>query len=304
MLDGVDVSGHWSTFIESRVVTDYNEALEDEIAALPGGEHIHRCWQCGSCTNSCTVNADQPGLQSALLDLPDPHGHGIRAPARQGDHLAVRLVQQMHLRLPARRCPEGVMKATAHWLELKGHTPKSPSTIFDDVFTEQVVDTGKIEEGRVVREFFARTGAAAHAGLADRDGESGWRICPSRSLRGSDLPASFVRAPATGRRRARRSRSMSTSRRSQHRKALGLDGLVEMAKGEVAMMPAHRDESDGGHQMKDVAEHRYKRRSPTTRAARSRAPATPITARRRRWARRSASSSRRSRTGTAAGRWR
>ena len=32
-VDGVDVSGHWSTFIESRVVTDYNEAMEEEIAA-------------------------------------------------------------------------------------------------------------------------------------------------------------------------------------------------------------------------------------------------------------------------------
>ena len=59
-LEGIDVSGHWSTFIESRVVTDYNEAMEEEIAALPGGEFIHRCWQCGSCTNSCTVNAINP----------------------------------------------------------------------------------------------------------------------------------------------------------------------------------------------------------------------------------------------------
>ena len=33
-VDGVDVSGHWSTFIESRVVTDYNEALQDEIEEL------------------------------------------------------------------------------------------------------------------------------------------------------------------------------------------------------------------------------------------------------------------------------
>ena len=60
VLDGIDVSGHWSTFIEPRVVTDYNERLQDEIAALPGGEHIHRCWQCGSCTNACTVNALNP----------------------------------------------------------------------------------------------------------------------------------------------------------------------------------------------------------------------------------------------------
>ena len=54
-LDGVDVSGHWSTFIESRAVTDYNEALQEEIAALPGGalarsvqrEHV---WLLGECT--------------------------------------------------------------------------------------------------------------------------------------------------------------------------------------------------------------------------------------------------------------
>jgi heterodisulfide reductase subunit C len=50
------------------------------------------------------------------------------------------------------------MKATAHWLELKGHTAKSKSTIFDEEFTEQVVATGKIEEGRVIRNFFTKTG--------------------------------------------------------------------------------------------------------------------------------------------------
>jgi heterodisulfide reductase subunit C len=54
--------------------------------------------------------------------------------------------------------PEGVMKATAHWLELKGHTPKSRSTVFDEEFTAQVLETGKIEDGRVLRNFFAKTG--------------------------------------------------------------------------------------------------------------------------------------------------
>ena len=49
------------------------------------------------------------------------------------------------------------MKATAHWLERKGHTPKSPSMHFDEVFTEQVIKTGKIEESRTIRRFFDRT---------------------------------------------------------------------------------------------------------------------------------------------------
>ncbi|HEN46957.1 MAG TPA: heterodisulfide reductase subunit C, partial [Mizugakiibacter sp.] len=60
VIEGVDVSGDWSTFIKTRVVQDYNDSLQEDIAALPGGENIHRCWQCGSCTNTCTINALNP----------------------------------------------------------------------------------------------------------------------------------------------------------------------------------------------------------------------------------------------------
>ena len=159
-LEGVDVSGHWSTFIESRVVTDYDENLEDEIAALPGGEFIHRCWQCGSCTNSCTVNAINPefnprfwiylvrvGMTDELLRDKDIIWQCVSC-------------NKCTYACPRDVFPEGVMKALSHWLELKGHTPKSPSTHFDEVFAEQVFATGKIEEGRTVRAFFGRTGQA------------------------------------------------------------------------------------------------------------------------------------------------
>jgi heterodisulfide reductase subunit C len=158
VLDGVDVSGHWSTFIEPRVVTDYNERLEEEIAALPGGENIHRCWQCGSCTNSCTVNALNPdfnprfwiylirmGMESELLRDKDIIWQCVSC-------------HKCTSACPRDVVPEGVMKATAHWLALKGHTPKSNSQLFDEEFTDQVVATGKIEEGRVIRNFFAKTG--------------------------------------------------------------------------------------------------------------------------------------------------
>jgi heterodisulfide reductase subunit C len=40
---------------------------------------------------------------------------------------------------------------------LKGHTEKKPSMQFDEVFAEQVFATGKIEDGKVLRQFFART---------------------------------------------------------------------------------------------------------------------------------------------------
>ena len=158
VIDGIDVSGHWSTFIESRVVTDYNEDIEDEVAALPGGEHINRCWQCGSCTNSCTVNAVNPdfnprfwiylvrvGMESELLRDKDIIWQCVSC-------------NKCTYSCPRDVNPEGVMKALSHWLELKGHTPKSPSMHFDEEFAEQVFSTGKIEEGRVIRGFFQRTG--------------------------------------------------------------------------------------------------------------------------------------------------
>jgi len=158
IIDGIDVSGHWSTFIEPRVVTDYNEQMEEEIAALPGGEYIHRCWQCGSCTNSCTVNAldadfnprfwiylIRTGMESELLRDKDLIWQCVSC-------------NKCTYACPRDVFPEGVMKATAHWLELKGHTPKSPSMIFDEVFTEQIIATGKIEEGRTLRRFLQRTG--------------------------------------------------------------------------------------------------------------------------------------------------
>lgn len=158
VIDGVDVSGHWSTFIESRVVTDYNEALEEEIAALPGGEFIHRCWQCGSCTNSCTVNAINPDFNPRywiyLIRV------GMEAELLRDKDIIWQCVScnKCTYACPRDVMPEGVMKATAHWLELRGHTPKSPSTLFDDVFSEQVVRRGKIEEASIIRSFFARTG--------------------------------------------------------------------------------------------------------------------------------------------------
>ncbi len=156
-LEGVNVSGHWSTFIESRAVTDYNEAMETEIAALPGGENIHRCWQCGSCTNSCTVNAINsrfnPRFWIYLIRM------GLEDELLRDKDIIWQCVScnKCTYACPRDVNPEGVMKATAHWLELKGHTPKSPSMDFDEIFSDQVFARGKIEEGRLMREFFART---------------------------------------------------------------------------------------------------------------------------------------------------
>jgi heterodisulfide reductase subunit C len=156
-LEGIDVSGHWSTFIKSRVIADYNERIEEEIAALPGGEFIHRCWQCGSCTNSCTVNALNPAFNPRywiyLIRL------GLEEELVRDKDIVWQCVScnKCTYACPRDVNPEAVMKATAHWLELKGHVAEKPSTHFDAIFAGQVFETGKIEEGRILRQFFKRT---------------------------------------------------------------------------------------------------------------------------------------------------
>lgn len=234
ILDGIDVSGHWSTFIETRVVKDYNEQMEEEIAALPGGENIHRCWQCGSCTNSCTVNAINPdfnprywiyliriGMEDELLRDKDIIWQCVSC-------------NKCTYACPRDVMPEGVMKATAHWMELKGHTPKSPSSIFDDVFTEQVVDTGKIEEGRVMRWFFQRTGQSLYQEWVIELFKRLSMHLPIKLLMTLGLANVFRPHTKNWEKSRAAIKEYVEDRGAHNRQALGLDGLVEMAKREAS----------------------------------------------------------------------
>jgi heterodisulfide reductase subunit C len=223
VVEGVDVSGHWSTFIQSRVVKDYNEALQEEIAALPGGENIRRCWQCGACTNACTVNAVNPEFNPRfwiyLVRI------GMEAELLRDKDIIWQCVScnKCTYACPRDVYPEGVMKALSHWLELKGHTSKSPSTIFDEVFSAQVIERGKIEEGRVIQHFFRRTRQALR---------QDWLIQMARQLL-RHLPVGLLARMGLSALRAPRTRGWSKARAAitqyaheQHarqRRALGLE---------------------------------------------------------------------------------
>jgi heterodisulfide reductase subunit C len=237
VVDGVDVSGHWSTFIETRVVSDYNEAMEEEIAALPGGEHIHRCWQCGSCTNSCTVNAINPdfnprywiylirmGMESELLRDKDIIWQCVSC-------------NKCTYACPRDVVPEGVMKATSHWLELKGHTPKSPSMHFDEEFSSQVIARGKIEEGRIIQGFFRRTGQPLMQDWLVELVRRMLRHLPLAMLTRMGL-ATLVAPRTSGWSRARDAiREYAGEQHAGQRRALGLPDVVETA-GQDAGAPA------------------------------------------------------------------
>lgn len=237
VMDGVDVSGHWSTFIQSRVVSDYNEGLQEEIAALPGGEQIHRCWQCGSCTNACTVNAVNPDFNPRfwiyLVRL------GMEAELLRDKDIIWQCVScnKCTYACPRDVFPEGVMKAISHWLELKGHTPKSPAMVFDEVFTDQVIARGRIEEGGLIKRFFARTGQAI--------GQD-WLLETARRLV-RHLPLGLLTRLGLASLRAPRSAGWSASRdalkeyvqaqQARQRRQLGLPELIDSARRDAAGTP-------------------------------------------------------------------
>ena len=230
VVDGVDVSGHWSTFIQSRAVTDYNEAMEDEIAALPGGENVHRCWQCGSCTNSCTVNAINPDFNPRywiyLIRL------GMESEILRDKEIIWQCVScnKCTYACPRDVVPEGVMKALSHWMELKGHVAKSPSMVFDEVFSEQVFQRGKIEEGRVMQRFFKRTGQDLRQPWLIEMVKRMLRHLPVTML--TKLGLATVVAPSTSDWSRARAAIDEYVHEQEHRRrrALGLDGLIEAAK--------------------------------------------------------------------------
>lgn len=157
VLDGVDVSGHWNTMILPRYLSNYDTDFGRKIRTYGGGENVHRCWQCGSCTNSCTMYAQNtdfnPRYWIYLTNL------GLKEEILKDKDIIWTCVSCNKCTniCPKDVRPEGVMKALAHWLEDEGHTPESKSTIFDDEFLGQVYETGRIEDTRVLINFLRKT---------------------------------------------------------------------------------------------------------------------------------------------------
>lgn len=157
VVDGVDVSGHWNTMILPRTLTNYDEDFYKTVRALPGGENVHRCWQCGSCTNSCTVyalNTDfNPRYWIYLTNL------GLKEEILKDKEIIWQCVSCNKCTniCPKDVRPEGVMKALAHWIEDEGYGAKSSSSLFDEEFTHQCFERGRIEDTEVMGNFFKKT---------------------------------------------------------------------------------------------------------------------------------------------------
>jgi heterodisulfide reductase subunit C len=157
VMDGVDVSGHWNTMMKPRYVSDYEPDFYKTIQAY-GAPNVHRCWQCGSCTNSCTVyalNTDfNPRYWIYLVNL------GLKAELLKDKDIIWQCVSCNKCTniCPKDVRPEEVMKALQHWMEDEGHVAKSSATLFDEEFTRQCLERGRIEDTEVIFNFMRKTG--------------------------------------------------------------------------------------------------------------------------------------------------
>ena len=157
VVDGVDVSGHWNTMILPRTLVDYDDNFESHIQKFSGAENIHRCWQCGSCTNSCTMYAQNtdfnPRYWIYLSRL------GLKDELLKDKAIIWQCVSCNKCTniCPKDVRPEGVMKALSHWIESEGYGEKSNSSIFDEEFTRQCLERGRIEDSEVMFNFFKKT---------------------------------------------------------------------------------------------------------------------------------------------------
>ncbi|MCW5606420.1 MAG: hypothetical protein KIT18_17895, partial [Burkholderiales bacterium] len=90
-------------------------------------------------------------------------------------------------------------KALQHWMEDEGHVRKSPSTLFDEEFTRQCIERGRIEDTEVIRNFFRKTGEDVVALV--RDGWLGIMIARMNKwplLREGRIGQFLARVPIAG----------------------------------------------------------------------------------------------------------
>ena len=154
-VEGIDVSGDWNTFINSRVHDDLDLRIVDWVRSQPQGDTIDRCWQCGTCTAGCCMHTDygleefNPRYFIYLAQI------GYEAELRKRAQSVWRCVSCNKC---VERCPKGVkVEEVVHsigtYLELTGIAPESPADRFDRAYTDNLLQRGVLDEAGLFRAF-------------------------------------------------------------------------------------------------------------------------------------------------------
>ena len=157
-LDGLDVSGQWSTFIEQRILGDYSTDVLDAVASTPAGKTIVNCWQCGTCTAGCCMHTDF-GLREF-----NPRYFIYLAQKGAEDELkkyAPVIWRCVTCNKCVERCPKGVrVEEVVHSIEgymrSKGWMGDTPASRWDEAFVKNTLQTGVLDELALTRSYVSR----------------------------------------------------------------------------------------------------------------------------------------------------
>ena len=164
--------------------------------------------------------ADDPGVAPSGSSAP---------PVKEHPRTVIRDATPAGTRTPK----AGTGRPVAGSRKIRDCISKSHSMIFDEVFSEQVFETGKIEDGRTIKQYFKRTGQKF---------PPNWMVTMVLSLL-RNLPVSLLTRMGLATLIAPKTSDWSKSREAikeyvaeqeaHHRKALGLDELVRAAENEI-----------------------------------------------------------------------
>ncbi|MHB1680565.1 MAG: 4Fe-4S dicluster domain-containing protein [bacterium] len=161
VIDGVELVGIWKEFMPSRILyEDVATEFLNEVKKLPGGETIAKCYQCGTCTGGCTL--------PEFVDKFNPMGF-INLVRRGHYDLLVSDYKELVWRCVScnrctHRCPKGVntqevVRAIAKFLEDRKVFGKlTNDEAFDEIFMDEVINDGRIDEAKIVKDFYSKTG--------------------------------------------------------------------------------------------------------------------------------------------------
>jgi heterodisulfide reductase subunit C len=137
----------------------------DEIAAIPGGEKIHLCMQCGSCTASCP-SADK--MDHAPSELIAMIGAGLRREVLSSNSMWYCLSCYMcTVRCPRGIRPTNIMHILEYLAEKDGLNSRHTLTpTMYRTFNQFVRSHGIIPEVRFMSRYYLKTNFLKAAGMA------------------------------------------------------------------------------------------------------------------------------------------
>ncbi len=148
VVDGVDVSGRWNTFIKERLLTDYHEDFVQEVKSLQGGKTVTNCWQCGTCTSGCCLHTDY-GLREF-----NPRYFIYLAQTGNVDELKKYenvIWRCISCNKCVERCPKGVkveevVHAIDEVMRKRGLAEDTPGSRWDRTYLDNIMVTGVLDE--------------------------------------------------------------------------------------------------------------------------------------------------------------